>query len=104
MRAAIAKKWAILPLDAIEVDQPEVRLVDGRCRLQCVTSALMSQVLPGQLTQLLIHQCQEPAEGCGFAISPREKQIGRRFSRLGHGPSLRPAARRCPFLGEASAL
>ena len=95
---------AILPLDAIEVDEPEVRLVDERCRLQCVTSALMSQVLPGQLTQLLIHQWQEPVEGCAFPISPREQQIGRRFSRVGHGPSLRPAARRCPFSGEASAL
>ena len=54
----------ILPLHAIELDQPEVRLVDERGRLQRVAVTFVAQVPSSQVMQLMVHAAaragQEP--------------------------------------------
>jgi hypothetical protein len=46
---------AIPPFDSIDVDQPQVRLVDQRRRLQRMIGPLLAHIAPCETVQLLIN-------------------------------------------------
>jgi hypothetical protein len=73
-RAAIAKKWARLPLHPIHLDQPQVSLVHQGGRLQRVSAPLFRHVPAGDLAQFVVHQRQERLECRPIALAPGQKQ------------------------------
>lgn len=70
------KVRAIRPPDALQVDQPQIRLIDQSSRLQAMTGTLPGHVLPRELAQFLVHQRNELIEGICFAPAPGEQQPG----------------------------
>ena len=70
------KVRAVLPLDSVDIDQPEIRLVDERRRLQRVTHVLVPHVVPGEASELLIDQRRQLFQRRRIPISPLEEKLG----------------------------
>ncbi len=64
----------VLPVNALDVDQPEVRLVDERRCLQAVPGAFARHAASGNAPQFLVHQRDQLIEGGLIAFSPCEKK------------------------------
>jgi len=67
---------AIPPFDSIDVDQPQVRLVHQRRRLQRMIRPLPAHVVPGETVELLIDQRDQSVEGGAVALAPRSEELG----------------------------
>ena len=63
------------PVDAPLVDEPEIRFVDERGRLERMVSALRSHVPGREAAQLRIDQRQHFAMGCLVAVAPLDEQV-----------------------------
>ena len=96
---------AVLPAHAVQVHQPQVRLVDEGRGLQRVACAFLAHVPLRQAVQLLPHERDQLVEGVLLACPPGLQQLGhavadggsRRLPKLGisDGASiLRPISRR----------
>ena len=70
------KVRAVLPPDAREIDQPEVRLVDKRRRLERVSLPLACHLPAGQSPQLAVNERHQLLERLLIAAAPRDEQIG----------------------------
>jgi hypothetical protein len=68
LRRQSQKVRPILELDAIDVDQPEVRLVHQRRRLQRMIRSLLAHVTLCQTMELVIDERHEPVEGRPVAL------------------------------------
>ena len=89
---------AILPLDAADINQLEVDLVDERGGLEHVIRALAGHVPPGDALEFAVHKREQFLDGPVVARSPFDQQgghvaraTGSVGSDLGHGTSLTPA-------------
>ena len=67
---------AILPRDVLHVDQPQVRLVDQRRRLEAVARTLAGHAAAGDPVQLAVDERNQPLEGVLVALSPFQQQSG----------------------------
>ena len=65
-----------LPVDAVDVDQPQVRLVDERRGLQGVADAFPSQITSGDSLQLGVDERQQLVERGLVAATPGVEQSG----------------------------
>src|SRR5205814_7886409 len=63
-------------LHAALLDQPHERLVDERGAAQRVAVALVPQVAPREVPQLLVHQRHQVGEGALVALGPAMQQAG----------------------------
>jgi hypothetical protein len=87
------KMGAVLPLHLLEIDQPQVRFVDKRCRLKRVARPLRRHLSPRQPSQLVVDDRKELLQ-CGlvavfpFGEEARDVMAGH----IGHGdrPRIRP--------------
>ena len=61
---------AILPVDALRTNQPDVGLVDQRRRLERVPGPLTAHIPPGQAAQFRVHQRDEPIQSGAIAGAP----------------------------------
>jgi hypothetical protein len=66
---------AVVPRDVFRVDQPQVRLVDERGRLEAVTRALVTHVPPRELMELSVDERNQLLEGTLVALPPSEKAV-----------------------------
>ena len=66
----------VLPVDVLDVDQPEVRLVHQRRRLQAVPAALARHAAPRDPPQFVVHQRDQLVEGGLIALPPCEEKSG----------------------------
>jgi hypothetical protein len=71
----------IAPAHPIDTDEPQVRLVDERRRLQRVIGALISHVVMRETPQLAVYDGQEGVARCRVAIRPRREQLRHLLSR-----------------------
>ena len=67
---------AIPPFDAIDVDQPQVRLVHQRRRLQRMIRPLLAHIAPGETVELVVDQRHQSREGRSVALAPRSEELG----------------------------
>jgi hypothetical protein len=68
------KVSAILPVDVLDIQQAQVRLVH-QCRgLKGVAGPFPTQTPPGHTLQLLMHQRREPGQRRLVALSPGEQE------------------------------
>ena len=65
---------AILPLDLLDFDQPEIRLVDQRGSLQRVAGTLVAHMAPGQAAQFPMDEGQQAVERRVLTPPPRLQQ------------------------------
>jgi hypothetical protein len=94
LRAHGHEMHPIVPVDALYVDQPEVRLVHERRRLQRMTGALVSHIAVGEVAQLVMEQSGQPIQRSSVAIRPcaqETRDFGR--SRHDHGATKVPTGR-----------
>ena len=70
------KVRAVLPVHLLDIDEPQVGLVDERRGLQAMAAPFTAHASPGDLLQLPLHERNHPAEGRLVAVSPREQQLG----------------------------
>jgi hypothetical protein len=84
---------AILPLDLLDLDQPQIRLVDERGGLQCMSGVFALRVPPREAPQFVVDERDEPIERIGLATPPGEEQRrgGRRLFQ-------RPILRLCAWI------
>ena len=94
---------AILPLNLLHLDEPQIRLVDERRRLQRVPDPLTLHVARRQTAQLLVHERQQRVERIGFAPVPGEEQR-RRVRRWLENARFYALLGRCTFLPAVPAL
>ena len=66
---------AALPAHVLPVDQPEIRLVDERCRLEEVSRALARHEAHREAVQLVEHQGGQRLEGGLVTLVPRDEQL-----------------------------
>ena len=67
---------AILPLDAPDVDESQVRLVGERRGLESVARTLAAHVTAGQPAQFGIDERREPIERAFIPLAPGQEQVG----------------------------
>jgi hypothetical protein len=65
---------AILPLDATDINQSEVDLVDERSGLEKVARTLGSHMPLCQTAQFVVHEREQPLQGSGVAVPPFDQQ------------------------------
>lgn len=84
---------AILPLDPMNIDQPQVDLVDERGGLENVPWTLARHVPLRKAPQLVVDERQQPVHGPDVAASPFDQKRGHVVGPdVGHSPSiLRPS-------------
>jgi hypothetical protein len=73
----------VLPVDPLDVDQAQVRLVHQRRRLKAVTDALSSHASPRDPVKLSFEHRDEPRQRLVVATAPRQEKgryIGMRSS------------------------
>jgi hypothetical protein len=91
---------AILPVDALLVDQPQVGFVDERGRLEGMVRALPSQVAGGDPAKLVVDERQHPLAGVLVAVGRVEQQLrgthGTRFFMHGLGDVATDSSTRIP--------
>src|SRR3954466_3114139 len=63
------------------LDEPQIRLMDQRRRLQGVPDALAPQVGSGAPPQLLIHHAQQPVPRLHVPVAPRLEQTAHVIAR-----------------------
>ena len=63
----------VLPVDLVNVEQSEIRLIDERRRLQCMVRTLLRHVAPRQAPQLLVDQRHQLVQGGCVASPPCEQ-------------------------------
>ena len=83
---------AILPLDLLDFDQPEIRLIDERGRLKRVAGALVAHVASGQAAQLPMDEGQQAVERRPVTPPPSLQQSGGVMLVTGNAAILHPAA------------
>ena len=66
----------ILPVDALRVHQPHVRLVHQRSGLQRVTRPLVPHAPFGDAVQLGLQERDEPVQRFPVTVPPRDEQTG----------------------------
>ena len=67
---------AILPLDLLDFDQPEIRLIDQRGSLERVAGTFVAHMAPRQAAQLLMDEGQQAVERCHITPPPGLQQSG----------------------------
>ena len=67
---------AVMPLNGLPVNQPDICLVDERRRLETVPDALSRHTASRDPVELLIDERNQPLEGVLVAVSPPEEQPG----------------------------
>ena len=65
---------ALSALHAAEVDEPQVRFVDQRRRLETMVGALLRHAPPRDLVQFAVHERHELLEGGLVTAAPRQQQ------------------------------
>ena len=68
---------AILPLDLLDFDQPEIRLIDQRGSLERVAGTLVAHMAPGQAAQFSMDEGQQAVERRHLTPPPGLQQSGR---------------------------
>src|SRR4029450_3428889 len=66
----------ILPWDLLDFDQPKVRLIDQRGRLERVAGTLVTHVAPGQAAQFPMDEGQQAVERRHLPPPPGLQQSG----------------------------
>ena len=79
---------AILPLDLLDRDQPEIRLIDQRGSLERVAGALVPHVTPRQTAQFSMDEGQQAVERRHLTSSPGLQQGGGVVRVTRNGPIL----------------
>ena len=79
---------AILPLDLLDFDQPEIRLIDQRGSLERVAGTLVTHVAPGQAAQLPMDEGQQAVERRHLTPPPGLQQSGGVVRVTGNAPIL----------------
>jgi hypothetical protein len=74
LRGQAKEVGAILPRHAPLPDEAQVRLVDERCRLECVVPPLAPEIRGRALPQFAVHQRKQVIAGLKIATSPGPKQ------------------------------
>jgi hypothetical protein len=67
---------SVVPLDALDVDESQIGLVDEGGWLERVSTALMAHVLTRDPPQFLVHEWNELIEGGLIAVAPGQQQSG----------------------------
>jgi hypothetical protein len=67
---------AILPLDLFDFDEPEVRLIDQRGRLERVAGTLVAHMAPCQPAQFGVDQREQAVERRHLTLPPGLQQSG----------------------------
>jgi hypothetical protein len=80
------KMRAVVPLDILGVDQPEIRLVHERCRLKAVVCSFVAHVPLGNAVELPVYERHEAIERPLVALSPSDKQAGELRGMARNGP------------------
>jgi len=65
---------AILPLHAAGIDQPQIRLVDERCRLQRMAGPFVRHVPAGDAAELAVHEGRQFLERSVIPLCPADEQ------------------------------
>jgi hypothetical protein len=65
---------AILPVDLLDIQQAQVRLVHQGRGLKGVAGPFSTQTPPGHPLQFLMHQRREPGERRRIALPPGEQE------------------------------
>jgi hypothetical protein len=68
------KMGTALPLHAPVVDQPGIRLVNQRGRLQRVASAFVAHIAAGEAPQFVINNGSEAVQRLVVSVAPREQE------------------------------
>ena len=84
LRGDTEKLRAVLPGDLVLTDQPDVRLVDQRGRLECVVATLVPQVGSGSPAKLAIYERQQVFARSRVSLTPRSEQIAHAAGRGRH--------------------
>lgn len=66
----------VLPADALDVDEPEIGLVDQRCRVQAVAGPFPAHAAAGDLLQLGVHEGNQAHQGLLVAVAPSQEKAG----------------------------
>ena len=83
---------AILPLDLLDLDQPEIRLVDERGSLERVARPLVAHMAPSQAAQFPVNEGQQAVKRGLLTPPPGLQQRGGIVRVTGNPPILHPAA------------
>jgi hypothetical protein len=67
---------AILPIDTVLIDQPEVRLVHQRGRLECVIGSFAAHVGSRQPSKFVVNQGQNLIQRIVIPVSDIDQQLG----------------------------
>ena len=67
---------AVLPLNSIDVHQPQIGLVHQRGSLQHVTGSFSAHIESRQPAKFLVYQRHEPVKRSVIPAAPRQKQLG----------------------------
>ena len=67
---------AVVPRHVFRVDQPQIRFVDERRRLEAVPGTLSRHAAPRDLVELPVDERNQSLEGGLVALSPFQKQSG----------------------------
>ena len=89
---------AVLPLHLLHVDQPQIRLVDERRRLQGMAAPLTLHVARGNAAQLRVDERQQRVERVGLAPVPGQEQRRRVRTCFENSSILYPFGGPRPFL------
>lgn len=81
---------AVVPRDVLRVDQPEIRLVDERRRLETVSRTLSCHTAPRDPVELPMDERNQSLEGTLVALPPFEKQPGDLRGVVGNAAILGP--------------
>src|SRR5206468_11193692 len=88
---------AVLPLNPLHFNKPQICLVDECGRLQRVTAPLMEQVTRGKAAQLVVDERQQRVERVRFTPVPGQEQRRRVRTWLGNALILSPLEGWWPF-------
>ena len=80
---------AVLPDDAVLLEQAEVGLVDEGGGLQGVAATLAAEVTRGAAPQVVVDERHQPLLGTAVALTPEAQEFGDALGRCGH-ESLHP--------------
>jgi hypothetical protein len=78
--------YAVVPLDILGVDQPEIRLVHERRRLKAVVCPFVAHVPFGDAVELPVNERNETIERPLVASSPSDEQASELRGMVRNGP------------------
>jgi hypothetical protein len=67
---------AILPADALHIDEPQIRLIDQGGRLQAMPKTLPRQASAGDAMEFLVDERNQPLQRGLIPLMPRQEQPG----------------------------